>query len=105
MFIEKSFTREKRRLFHDLPEETFSDYWYNEIKSVGVRLVSANEFREHMRKEANFILSKIKQEKNPVKKRLLCENLLEIYEELDIEIAKTHSLWTEIQMDYEDFVR
>jgi len=67
--------------------------------------VSATEFREHMKKEANFILSKIKEEKNPVKKHLLCETLLEIYEELDIEIAKSHSLWTEIQMNYEDFVR
>lgn len=67
--------------------------------------MSANDFREYMKKEASCILSKIKEEKNPVKKHLLCENLLEIYEELDIEIAKTHSLWAEIQMNYEDFVR
>ena len=66
--------------------------------------MSTNEFREYMRKEANHILSKIKQEKNPTRKHLLCENLLEIYEELDIEVMATHSLWTEIKMNYEDFI-
>ncbi|RKD23850.1 hypothetical protein BEP19_05315 [Ammoniphilus oxalaticus] len=67
--------------------------------------MSGSEFREYMKKEANQILSKIKREKNPTKKHLLCENLLEIYEELDIEVASTHSLWAEIEMNYEDFKR
>ena len=67
--------------------------------------MSAKDFREYMKQEARQILSKIKQEKNPTKKHLLCENLLEIYEELDIEVAATHSLWAEIEMNYEDFIR
>lgn len=67
--------------------------------------MSTDEFREQMKKEASYILSKIKKEKNPTKKHLLCEDLLEIYEELDIEVVKNHSLWAEIQMNYEDFVR
>lgn len=61
-------------------------------------------FRDRMKKEANNLLSQIKQEHDQEKKYLLCENLLEILEELDIEVSHNHNLWHEIQMNYQDFV-
>ncbi len=61
-------------------------------------------FRDQMKKEANDLLSQIKQERDHTKKYQLCENLLEILEELDIEVSNNHTLWHEIKMSYQDFV-
>lgn len=61
-------------------------------------------FRDRMKQEANDLLSQIKQESDQTKKYQLCESLLEILEELDIEVSNNHSLWQEIQMSYQDFV-
>lgn len=61
-------------------------------------------FRDLMKKEANHLLSQIKVERDQTKKYQLCENLLEILEELDIEVSHNHTLWHEIKMSYADFV-
>jgi hypothetical protein len=60
-------------------------------------------FRELMKEEAENLLSLIKVEKDRSRKYKLCANLLEIFEELDIEIARNSPIWSEINMKYQDF--
>ncbi len=62
-------------------------------------------FRELMREEAENLLSLIKVEKDQSRKYSLCASLLEIFEELDIEIAHNSPIWSEINMKYHDFFK
>lgn len=60
-------------------------------------------FRERMKEEADHLLHQIKKEKDQSQKYLLCTNLLEIFEELDIDVASNSPIWDEIEMEYHDF--
>ncbi|RXT14664.1 hypothetical protein [Ammoniphilus sp. CFH 90114] len=60
-------------------------------------------FRERMKVEAEHLLTRIKREKDPSERYLLCTTLLEIFEELDIDVASDSPIWQEMNMCYQDF--
>ena len=60
-------------------------------------------FREKMQEEADQLLHQIKMEKDQSQKYLLCTNLIEIFEELDIDVASNSPIWEEMEMEYQDF--
>jgi hypothetical protein len=62
------------------------------------------DFHHLMREEARRLLSHIQNETDKKRKYQLCNMLLEIYEELDIEVGENASFWGDIQLDYLEVV-